>query len=140
MCKIPLAALNEIVYDRKYADQNIRRIIADSIERHESTVSRVLNEETRLDQDQCARLGRDLSDKLDETRWTKCFVGNTYLLMPRMAGSSDGRFDDEAAKLLDYGGGWVRAMQEGDQEKAQSMLDKIRSEVISDMQSEIDRL
>lgn len=140
MCKIPLQALNEIVYDPKYADVNIRRVVANAIERHESTVSRVLSDQAKLDQEQAARLGRELCDRLDETRWSRCFVGNTYLLVPRPRGSANGVWDDETARLMEAGGAWQKAMNEGNKAAANEALNTIRSLVVPDMQAEADRL
>lgn len=139
MCKVPIQALHEIVYDPKH-DRNIRRVIATSIERHESQVSRLLSDQCTLDQNQAARLGRDLTDKLGEMRWSRCFVGTTHMILPKPAGYANGHWEDDAAKFMKFGGDWCEAMEYGDKEAAQKALDRIRSEVLADMQAETERL
>ena len=140
MSKVPITALNEIVYDARYRDVNIRREICAAIERSPSTLSRVLAETAFLDQNQSAKLGRMLSDTFDDDRWSECFVGNTKMILPKRFGRANGRHDDDACAATETLGDWIRAMNEGDKRAAQAAITRFRAEVLPDMQAETDAL
>lgn len=140
MCKVPITTLHQILSDPRYEGRPLRREICTAIKRTDATLSRVLSEEARLDHNQSSDLGRWLCDELDETRWSRCYVGNTYLILPRRFGRANGRHDDDACALLEAGGDWVRHMNRGDKAMANQSLDRIRGEIIPNMQAETDAL
>lgn len=139
MCKVPVQALAVIDHDPRYADRNLRRWIAGRIDRHESTVSRILADETTMDYNQAARLSRALCDELDETRFAECFIGAKYVLLKRAPGSANGVFHDEVVGNAEAIGDWIDAMKDGDSTAARKACDKLQI-VLDNMRAETDRI